>query len=219
MKKLLLPLVLVLCLLLAACGNNHTESENNNSTDDQVETNQPVEPVEPDDTDTPEDEGPVTLGALTVEVVMDWDSADALLSQLEDLSAKLDEALVAQGYDAESITVTVSTAGGTTADALAAGGVDIALLPAEDFVLCEDSAVGILMTDSQPPAGVIAVTKAKAELDEAFQQALSAALTDGGEESFTEHCYPSVNYIAFDSDALQPVRDQLAEEGHSAAEE
>ena len=103
MKKLFLPLVLVLCLLLAACGNNHTESENNNNTDDQVETNQPVEPVEPDDTDTPEDEGPVTLGALTVEVVMDWESADALLSQLEDLSAKLDEALVAQGYDANPL--------------------------------------------------------------------------------------------------------------------
>lgn len=219
MKKLLLPLALALCLLLTACGNNHTETQNDNNTGNQAESNQPTTPVEPDDTETPEDEGPITLGALTVEVVVDWDSADALLSRLEDLSVLLDEKLAAQGYDAEAITVTVSTAGGTTADALAAGGVDIALLPAMDFVACEDSAVGILMTDEDTPTGVAAVTKAKAELDETFQQALSTALTDGGDESFAALCYPSVSYVAYSSGALQPVRDQLAEEGHSASGE
>lgn len=30
MKKFLLPLVLSLCLLLAACGNNHTNNANYN---------------------------------------------------------------------------------------------------------------------------------------------------------------------------------------------
>ena len=220
MKKILLPLALALCLLLAACGNSDTENTENAGADNSVETNQPDTSVPPDSEDTPEDEGPITLGALTVEVVVDCDSADALLSQLEDLSMLLDEKLAAQGYDAEAITVTVSTAGGTTADALSAGGVDIALLPAVDFIACEDSAVGLLMSNEEVPSAVVAVTLAKEELDEAFQQALAAALTDGGQESFLTLCRPAGEYVTFDSAALQPVRDQLAEdETHSAAGE
>ena len=128
-----------------------------------------------------------------------------------DLAALLDQKLSENGYDAEAVTVTVSTAGGATADALAAGGVDIALLPAEDFVACEDSAAGVLMDEGETPTDVAAVTKAQAELDDAFQAALAAAITDGGADSFLAVCRPDTTYTVFDSGALQPVRDQLAE--------
>src|SRR5699024_9438237 len=119
----------------------HTNNANNNLTENNASTNQ-VENNLPDTSDTPTDDGqqsddtqePVELGTLTVEVVVDSEDADDFLSQLRDLSALLDQKLSENGYDAEAVTVTVSTAGGTTADALAAGGVDIALLPAEDFV-------------------------------------------------------------------------------------
>ena len=224
MKKLFLPLALALCLLLAACGNDHTEANNDNqdsTANDQTEISQPDNTAEPDGDEDPDQEGPVALGTLTVEVVVDWDSADALLSRLEELSVLLDRELAECGYDAEAITVTVSTAGGTTADALAAGGVDVALLPAEDFAAREDSAVGILMSDEEVPAAVVAVTKAKPELDEAFQAALCRALTAGEDgSSFLAICCPAVSYTAYDGQALQPVRDQLAEEEtHSAAGE
>ena len=145
------------------------------------------------------------------------EDADDFLSQLRDLSALLDQKLSENGYDAEAVTVTVSTAGGTTADALAAGGVDIALLPAEDFVACEDSATGILMDDGEIPTDVVAVTSDRAELDSAFQEALAAALTDSGEEeSFLSLCHPDMTYVSFDSGALQPIRDRLAEEQAAA---
>lgn len=223
MKKFLLPLVLSLCLLLAACGNNHTNNANNNLTENNASTNQ-VENNLPDTSDTPTDDGqqsddtqePVELGTLTVEVVVDSEDADDFLSLLRDLSALLDQKLSENGYDAEAVTVTVSTAGGTTADALAAGGVDIALLPAEDFVACENSATGILMDDGEIPTDVVAVTSDKAELDNAFQEALAAALTDGGEESFLSLCHPNMTYVSFDSGALQPIRDKLAEEQAAA---
>ena len=102
------------------------------------------------------------------------------------------------------------------ADALAAGGVDIALMPAEDYLSCEDSAAGILMDDGEIPTVVAAVTGTEAELDSAFQDALMIALTDGGEESFLSLCCPGIGFIPFDSDALQPIRDRLAEEAASA---
>ncbi len=213
MKKYLLPLALALCLLLAACGNQDPTDNGGAGNDSQAGTNQPDQPAKPDEPGLPEDPGPIGLGALTVEVVLDWDAADSLLSRLEDLSVLLDKALERGGYDAEAITVTVSTAGGTTADALAAGGVDVALLPAEDYVACEDSAAAILMTGEEVPAAVAAVTEAKPELDEAFRAALAAALTDGADgESFLSVCYPGAAYVPYDSAALQPVRDQLAEE-------
>ena len=217
MKKLLLPLILALCLLLAACGDNHTNNQSNNSTPNRTETDLPDTPAEPDEDDQETvPQGPVELGMLTVEVVVASEDADSFLSQLNDLSALLDKELKANGYDAEAVTITISTAGGSTADALAAGGVDIALIPAEDYLSCEDSAAGILMDDGEIPTVVAAVTGTEAELDSAFQDALMIALTDGGEESFLSLCCPGIGFIPFDSDALQPIRDRLAEEAASA---
>lgn len=221
MKKVLLPLVLALCLVLAACGNHNTTTQDPDNSNGQTGTNQPDISTEPDNAETPdESQGPVELGPLTVEVVVTWDNADSLLSRLEDLSVLLDKTLETNGYDAESITVTVSTTGGTTADALAAGGVDVALLPAEDFITCEDSAAGVLMSGEEPPVNVVAVTGANEELDEAFQAALAAALADETDsESFLSICYPAQTYGTFDSTALQPVRNQMAEESTNSDHE
>ena len=221
MKKFLLPLALALCLLLAACGDNHTNNTNDNLTENNVSTNQ-VENNLPDTSDTTTNDAdqdadePVELGTLTVEVGVDSEDADDFLSQLRDLPPLLDQKLSENGYDAEAVTVTVSTAGGTTADALAADGVDIALLPAEDFVACEDSATGILMDDGEIPSDVVAVTSDRAELDSAFQEALATAIADGGEESFLSLCHPNMTYVSFDSGVLQPIRDKLAEEQAAA---
>ena len=90
---------------------------------------------------------------------------------------------------------------------------DIALLPAEDFIACEGSAAGVLMSDEAPPVNIAAVSGVNEELDDAFQTALSAALADKSEgESFLSLCYPGQTYLPFDTNALQPVREQLAEE-------
>lgn len=220
MKKFLLPLALALCLVLTACGDTHTNNDlaENNMSADQAEDNLPDTPDTPeDDAEQGDDAGePVELGMLTVEVVVDSEEADSFLSRLKDLAALLDRELTENGYDAETVTVTVSTAGGATADALTAGGVDIALLPAQDFVSCEDSAVGVLMDEGEVPSDVMAVTKAKAELDDAFQEALTAALTAGGADNFLAVCRPDTTYTVFDSGALQPIRDKLAEEQAAA---
>lgn len=222
MKKIFLPLALAICIFLSACGSNNTNNQETDLPDTETGTNQPDVPVDPAQPESPDEpQGPIDLGMLTVEVVLEWDKADELLSQLNDLSQELDQALKSQGYDAESITVTVSTAGGTTADALAAGGVDVALLPAADYLSCEDSATGILMTGEDVPSNIVAVTNAKPEWDEAFREALSAALTETGEKgNFLTICDPSGVYGAFDATALQPLREQLASEGvHNPQEE
>ena len=72
------------------------------------------------------------------------------------------------------------------------------------------------MDEGEVPSDVMAVTKAKAELDDAFQEALTAALTAGGADNFLAVCRPDTTYTVFDSGALQPIRDKLAEEQAAA---
>ena len=55
MKKVLLPLVLALCLVLVACGNHNTTSQNSDDSNEQTGTNQPDISTEPDHTETPEE--------------------------------------------------------------------------------------------------------------------------------------------------------------------
>ena len=219
MKNLFLPLALALCLLLAACGD-HPAGEEGAPAENSAPAGQ-IESTPPDVSPPPEEGGaapePVELGPLTVEVVASSQGADALLPLLGDLSTLLDGQLDRLGYDVEAVTVTLSTAGGVTADALAAGGVDVALLPVEDFLLHEDSAAGVLMDGGEIPSDVAAVASGKAALDASFQEALAAALTGGGEESFLALCRPGVTYVPFDGEALQPIRDQLAEEAQGGA--
>ena len=76
------------------------------------------------------------------------------------------------------------------------------------------------MSAEEQPAYIVAVTGANEELDEAFQTALAAALADETDsESFLSICYPAQAYGSFDSAALQPVRDQVAEESANSGHE
>ena len=127
MKKgsMFLSLLLLACLLLPACA----------------ERNEPQPPppsaVAPDPPPAQPAEEPIALEALTLEVVVEAGEADALLPQLEELSSLLGEALLERGYAPEQVTVTIGTAGGITGDALRAGGVDAACLPAADYLAAE----------------------------------------------------------------------------------
>lgn len=201
-KRCLLP-VLVLALLLSACGAREQPDKQPDSPPPA-----PVEPAEP--ASRPEE--PAALGPLTVEVVVDGEEAERLLERLEDLSALLSEGLLERGYAPEEVVITISTAGGVTADALCAGGVDAACLPAADYLAAEGQAEAILTTDDG--AATAAVTAGREELDESFCAALAGALTESG---FLEVCYPGRTYLPATEEALQALRDRAAEEGGHGA--
>ena len=93
---------------------------------------------------------PLSLDTLTVEAVVDWETAERMLTSLEDMSRWLKEALAEENCLVEEVAVTVNTAGGYTAQALAAGGVDVALLPAVDFIAWEEDAQALLVSGEDP---------------------------------------------------------------------
>lgn len=200
-KRFLLP-VLVLALLLSACGVREQPDE---------PPAPPPAPVEPAKPAAPPEE-PAALGPLTVEVVVDGEEAERLLERLEDLSALLNEGLLERGYAPEEVVITISTAGGVTADALCAGGVDAACLPAADYLAAEEQAAAVLTTDDG--TAVAAVAAGREELDEAFRGALAGALTESG---FLEACCPGRTYLPASEEALQALRDRAAEEGGHGA--
>jgi len=199
--------LLSLCLLLTACNTAGTPPN---------QASVIKEPVCKETSQTDRD-GPVSLGRLTVELVVDWEETDRILSSLDQLSELLGEGLLAQGYAAEGITVTISTAGGITGSALAEGGVDAACMPATDYAECGDGAAAILVTDEAVSTGVVAVTTAREELDEAFRAALASALRDtSAGVQFLETCYPGTAYVPATEEALQAIRSLAAEQGESA---
>lgn len=199
-KRCLLP-VLALALLLSACGAREQPDKQPDPPPPA-----PVEPAEP--AALPEE--PAALGPLTVEVVVDGEEAERLLERLEDLSALLGEGLLERGYAPEEVVITISTAGGVTADALRAGGVDAACLPAADYLAAEGQAEAILTTDDG--AAAAAVTAGREE--GAFHAALAGALTESG---FLEVCYPGRTYLPATEEALQALRDRAAAEGGHGA--
>ena len=196
-KKPFLLLALLFALLLSACG----EQAQPDPPPLPSVPDAPVEPVLPEE--------PAALGPLTVEVVVDWEEAPRLLSRLEHLSDLLSEGLLERGYAPEEVAVTISTAGGVTADALCAGGVDAAFLPAVDYLAAEGQAAAILTTDEAVCSAVAAVTAGREELDETFCAALAGALTESG---FLKDCYPGRTYIPASEEALQALRDWAGEE-------
>lgn len=207
MKRLafLLP-ALALCLLLAACASTPPDpvSEGQMPPSREEENSPPEqEPADPAAAEA------LSLERLTVELVVDWKETDLLLAKLDTLSQLLREALAAEGCLADEVTVTVSTAGGFTGQALAAGGVDIAWLPGIDFLSCEDDAVPLLTAGQEETACVAAVTLAREELGDDFRQLLSRALLEteqGGE--FLSLC-PAADegYRPFTQDAMEALWD------------
>ena len=89
--------------------------------------------------------------------------------------------------------ITISTAGGPTGDALAAGGVDAACLPEEDCEAREADAFPVLAA----PGRVLAVTGAREELDGDFRAALAEALLETEEgAAFLSLYSPDTVYTA-----------------------
>lgn len=206
-KNKFLVFSLLLCLSLVACGQTGQETPK-----PPVET-PPVADVQPELPADDEKDRPVELDHLTVEVVVDWSESERILGELENLSALLQGALAEQGCEVDEITVTISTAGGFTGGALAEGGVDIALLPAVDYVAWEDGAVAILTTTEEIPTGVIAVTAAREELDQNFRETLAAALLQSrAGADFLTACCPNEAYVAVAEESLQKVRDWAAQQ-------
>lgn len=180
MRKAILIVLLTLCLLLAGCQRDVSPPEPEKPSSSAPVTELAQTPAEP----APE---PLVLNRLTVEVVVDWEDADRILSSLEELSQLLHEALGGKLCLVDDVTVTIGTAGGITAQALADGGVDAAFLPTADFLELE---AGTATTVLESEDGSVAAA-VSAGMDERFCPILAEALT-GLEEGwrFTETCYP-----------------------------
>ncbi len=188
MKSRIVWVLAAVCLLLAGCRRAETETP--------PEPSPPPVSVQPAEDQPAEKPRPLFLESLSVEVMVDWEDADRMLDSLDELSRLLDGALEEVGCTlGEPATVTIGTAGGITAQALADGGVDVAFLPAEDLLTTEeDAAVGVLMNTDQD--FFLAASTAREELDEHFRSLLENALTmteDG--QAFLETCYPGVEFI------------------------
>lgn len=207
MKKKHLWLMAALCLLLSACGRQPQKPEQPEQPDPpaQVQT-QPETPPAPE-------EGAILLDRLTVELVVDWEDSDQVLSRLEELSLLFSQALADQGCQVEDVTVTISTAGGFTAGSLAEGGVDVAFLPAEDYIGVESEAGAVLTAGEEPCTTVAAVTGARTELDKAFCNTLERAMleTEDG-NSFLEACRPGAVWVPATQETIAGVRDWLEEQ-------
>lgn len=179
MKRIVFLAALAACLLLAACGRA-------GQTPPAAE-----EPAPPEDR---REEEALSLGSLTVELVVSWEEADRLLDSLDQLSGLLGEALAEQGCVTDEVRVTLSTAGGVTADALSKGGVDAAWLPAEDFSACGEKAGAALIQEGG--GCVAAVTGAREELDGEFRALLvRAALDTEPGRAFLQLYCPGGTYV------------------------
>ncbi len=210
--------MVVFCLLLAACGRGGQEPQ-------EGEDPPAEEVVQPPREDGAEEEPPqggeagrqLNIGHLTVELVADWGESDRLLSEMEELSLLLQTGLREQNCEVGEITVTLSTAGGFTSNALAEGGVDAAWMPAVDYISCEDAAYAVLTTDEELCTTVLAVSASREELDGDFRAALSAALleTEAGAEFLGRYC-PGLTFLPADGAALDAVREWLAAQEEAA---
>ena len=211
-KAKLMALLLALCLLLCACSQ---PGSSNDQSDPPVSGDQ--------QTDAPDDSGghtsddgnpaqPVYPADLMVELVVEWAIADALLSNLDDLSDRLHAALEEAGCPLDSVTLTINTAGGFTAQALIEGGIDAAILPAVDLITHEERAAILALSSEEVPETAIAVSLAKETLSAEFREVLRKALTETQNgQDFLAACCGDAVFSAPTDDTLQAVRDYLRE--------
>ncbi|MGM9618673.1 MAG: PhnD/SsuA/transferrin family substrate-binding protein [Oscillospiraceae bacterium] len=103
MKRFVAALALLLCLAaLAACGTEETPA--------------------------PEPEEPVALGALTLECAAPADCGADFPDAAREFADALEKEMAARGFDVEALQLTFSRADAATAQALAEGGVQLAVL-------------------------------------------------------------------------------------------
>ena len=212
MKKVLTLLLISTLSLscLCACANNKQPPQHENPP---VTDNTPDTPPTPSipDTTTDDAQTPIVIDHLTFELVADWSDSDRLLTEIKNLPQLLKDCLLEKQYQVDDITVTISTAGGLTADALNNGGVDLALMPAVDYVSCTEDIYAILTTEDTPCTTVLAVSGAKAECDENFRSALTKALleTEAG-NTFLNTCQNDLVLIPATEEALDDLREYVA---------
>lgn len=127
MKKISLLLALALLLGLTACGRKEPEPET-----------------------PPGEEDPIRLETLKVEISKGGLGTQQLAAAVKELPEALQEALAAAGAEVGEVTVTVGSSASATAQALAAGGVDLAFLSAEAF-LRDGGEAAVLLADAQQP--------------------------------------------------------------------
>lgn len=224
-KKILVLFLVTFCLILSACAQNQTPPKTDPAPPVTDQTQQTVPPP----IETPpappagnEETPPVYAPEeLTVELVVEWEAADLILSRLGEMSEMLRLALEESGYSVERVTLTLSTAGGFTAEALTQGGIDAAILPAADFITCRESTAGIAMSTEELCETVIALSLHDGTPDSTFCTALFDALikTEQGRE-FMTLCRPGAVFTVHTEEAMQAVADWVAEQekngGHAA---
>ena len=224
-KKILVLFLVTFCLILSACAQNQTPPKTDPAPPVTDQTQQTVPPP----IETPpappagnEETPPVYAPEeLTVELVVEWEAADLILSRLEEMSEMLRLALEESGYNVERVTLTLSTAGGFTAEALTQGGIDAAILPAADFITCRESTAGIAMSTEELCETVIALSLHDGTPDSTFCTALFDALinTEQGRE-FMSICRPGAVFTVPTEEAMQAVADWVAAQetigGHAA---
>lgn len=224
-KKILMLFLFTFSLILCACTQDQPPEQNEPVPPATNQTEQQSAPPA-DDTPAPpantEDFPPVfSPEELTVELVVEWEAADVILSRLEDMSEMLRLALEESGYSVDRVTLTISTAGGFTAEALAQGGVDAAVLPAVDFITCRESTAGIAMSTEEICETVIALSLYNGTPDDAFCTALFDALTktEQGTE-FLSLCRPGAVFTVPTEEAMQAVQEWIEQQetmgGHAA---
>lgn len=202
-------ILFLVCIVLCACTQNMIPP----AADDLID----VPPVD-DVPDTPSQDlsssdqavsGPARV--LTMELVVEWEQTDALLSRLPELEELLQTALNDAGTFVDAMTLTINTAGGFTAEALTQGGINAAILPATDYITCEEAALCIALSDEEVSETVIALSRTDEGLGGEFPAALFDALTatQAGTE-FLTLCCPDTDFIASSEEALQAVRDLVA---------
>ena len=138
MKKRSLLLALVLLVTLAGCGRREEVPE---------ETNPPVEEVTP-----PAPEEPLRLDTLRLELARGEADTDLALRAARELPELLQRYFAGAEFPVEigKVEVSVGSTPAATAQSLVRGGVDLAFLPAETFVLCGGEAQVLLGNAPQP---------------------------------------------------------------------
>lgn len=217
MKKLL-PLILLLCLMLTACTR---AEEKPDGPSDPVEptVEDPVDAKDPPDAQE-EDDGPMLLDKLAVELVVDVSETESVMGSLRQFSADLTDALKEKNIDVETVSFTMSTAGGVTGDALSAGGIDMAFLPVMDFIARRDDLTPLLMAGDAEDAYVAALTtKNDALKNDDLQKALSEALTDTeAGQQFLAAWSPEAEYGPVSQEVLDPLVEQYLKDQEEAAQ-